>query len=193
LPPGLISRQTHDALLDLFGSFFAPWCIVIDMDQFKQGMHRCLTSSPDTPALYRSTHYSPLLHNALLSLACTLWKGGQVQPFPFPASTQYPTHLPPAQVASNALYDQAKVLMEGEMTRPIVSTVRAMMLIASINASRSRATLGYTYAGMAFRMCSVLGLNIDCGRYVDKGIITPDVRQSRDMVFHTAFVQERVS
>ncbi len=193
LPPGLVSRETHDNLLNLFGSFFAPWCIVIDMTQFKQGMHRCLTTATNPPPLYRSTHYSPLLHNALLSLACTLWKGGQVQPFPAPDPARYPTHLPPAQVASNAFYDQAKVLMEGEMTRPIVSTVRAMMLIASINASRSRATLGYTYAGMAFRMCSVLGLNIDCGRYVEKGVISPDVRQSRDMVFHTAFVQERVS
>jgi len=193
LPAGLISRETHDSLLDLFGSFFAPWCIVLDMDQFKQGMCRCLTNSAQHPPLYRSTHYSPFLHNAVLSLACTLWKGGQVQPFPFPDPTLHPNHLEPAAVASNAFYDQAMRLVEGEMTRPIVSTVRGMMLIASINASRSRATLGYTYAGTAFRMCSVLGLNIDCGRYVEKGTILPQVRQSRDMLFHTAFVQERVS
>lgn len=200
LPPGLISRETHDNLLDLFGSFFAPWCIVVDMPQFKTAMHACLTASSNSnssPSSYRSTHYSPFLHNALLSLACTLWKGGQVQPFPFPAAARYSAGiglgLEPAAVASNAFYEQAKVLMEGEMTRPIVSTVRGMMLVASINASRSRATLGYTYAGTAFRMCSVLGLNIDCGRYVEKGVISAEVRRSRDMVFHTAFVQERVS
>lgn len=66
------------------------------------------------------------------------------------------------------------------------------MFLASINATRGTATLGYTYAGIAFRMCTVLGLNINCQKYVEEGLISDAVRQARDMLFHTAFVQDRV-
>lgn len=193
LPPNLFSHETHDDLLDLFDSFFGPWCCVINMDKFRADMHRCLTDTPSGQSPDRAAHYSPMLHNALLAIALTLWKGERIKPFPSLFATRGLSDSDRLSQASQALYDQARHFMESEMAKPVESTVRAMLLLASWNASKGTATLGYIHAGTAFRMCSVLGLNINCTNHVEKGIISDDVKKSRFTLFNCAFIQERVS
>lgn len=166
-----IDRETHDTILDLFESFFAPWCVVVDMRKFRRDMHACLAlSSSSTGATpTRTDFYSPMLHSAILALGCFLHKGPRVRPFPpinlnsatlklYPSgpSTFFKdqadlSRIATADLAAIALYNHAKAMFELECEAPLLSTVRGLLFIASFNSAFARLNLGYLYFGCVVR------------------------------------------
>ncbi|GAA6020766.1 hypothetical protein JCM10207_002016 [Rhodosporidiobolus poonsookiae] len=201
-----ITREVHDNLLDYFEAFFAPWCMVIDVQRFRQDMTTCLGPS-STPAPTRTDFYSPMLHNAVLALACSLYRGPRViKPFPpvnsaAPALGLFPNGpscflaeqaetLEPAELAAFAFYNQAKASLERECERPMLSTVRALLFIASFQSNLARCNLGYLYFGIAVRCAAALGVNISSEPFVEKGVITDEVRTARDNAFWTIYQQD---
>jgi hypothetical protein len=135
-----------------------------------------------------------MLHNAILALGCALYRGTQVEPFqdvnassaalvnhPFvpPVLLPYDEEgITSADLASRAFYGTATGYLEAEAERPMLSTVRGLLLIArlvvlsdvvvrvgthekdgSFNSSNSRPNIGYIYVSLALRSASVLGLS----------------------------------
>lgn len=103
------------------------------MYNFRRDLVICL--SPDGPP--RTSFYSPLLHNIILAYGCTLWKGEQVQPFPpVNRSSSSFVDVPPlgrvaetdSELAAAAFYHKARLLVESETERPMLSTVRGMLI-----------------------------------------------------------------
>ncbi|KAI5477156.1 hypothetical protein MNV49_006812 [Pseudohyphozyma bogoriensis] len=200
-----ISLETHNSILDMFDAFFAPWCLVTDMARFRDDMRRCL-SAPIGSVRQRTAYYSPMLHNAILAIGSFLWRGSQVPPFPrvnrdsvalrdHPSAppTTFPYDrdgLVDSDYASRAFYNTAMTYFPSEGDRPMLSTVRALMLIASFNSSSARPNIGYLYFSLALRTTSVLGLNIDSAKHVEDGTITQEVKEGRDRCFYTVFVQD---
>ncbi|BGP20612.1 hypothetical protein JCM10213v2_008775 [Rhodosporidiobolus nylandii] len=193
LPHGLITPETHDDLLDLFEAFFSPWCGVVDMKRFREDMKVCLASPGygEAPAPTRTDFYSPMLHNAILALACSLHKGPRVKkPFPpidksLPALQLYPlgpstffaeqAELDGPDLAAVAFYNQAKATFESECERPMLSTVRALLFIASFNSNRAQVNLGYLFFGVALRCATALGVNVNSRSFVADGVISEDL------------------
>lgn len=150
LPTDLgIDLATHDALLDLFEAFFAPWCVVVDMPSFRRDMRICLAAQSSTPAPSRTDFYSPMLHNAILALACNLYRGPRITvPFPqinsnAPVLRLFPYgpstflaeaeqgNLDSTELAALAFYNQARASLELECENPMLSAVRGLICASS--------------------------------------------------------------
>lgn len=94
-------------------------------------MHRALSiPSGETPP--KSTHYSPMLHNAILALAT--------------AFSDNPS------IRNNRMRDcfarKAKEYIEIECPRPNLSVVNALNALASYHSSLGEQSLGYLYFGV---------------------------------------------
>jgi len=69
LPPDVVlERKEHDKILNLSFKFFTFWCFRVVPSLFLRGMYHAL-SVPRSEEPPRTQHYSPMLHNALLSLS----------------------------------------------------------------------------------------------------------------------------
>jgi len=72
LPPEVgLDRREHDKILDLSFKFFAMWTFRIVPFLFLRDMYRAL-SVPRSEERPRTPHYSPMLHNAVLSVSAKL-------------------------------------------------------------------------------------------------------------------------
>ncbi|KAM0747627.1 hypothetical protein T439DRAFT_383241 [Meredithblackwellia eburnea MCA 4105] len=167
-----LDEELHNHLLDLFFSYFCVWCCWTDPDLFRRDMRLCDGSSPARPS--RTSYYSSLLHNAVLSLA-----------------TAY-SDDPRLEGAGVAFADKAKEAMEEEAERPMLSTVQGLMLLGSYYSGRARHGLGWLWAGMGLRMSTTLGLGIDSSVAVSKGLISPLLRDQRDRTFYCLYVQDKL-
>lgn len=125
----------HDSLLALFFCYFNPWCWWCDEEAFRRDMAACLGSSLPSPPT-RLSGYSPLLHNAILALACALSDDRRAKESSAPKS----------------LARQAKAFVEDEGERPTLSTLQGLLLVGSFHSGNRLQGLGYIYSGIAFRM-----------------------------------------
>lgn len=125
----------HDSLLALFFCYFNPWCWWCDEEAFRRDMAACLGSSLPSPPT-RLSGYSPLLHNAILALACALSDDRRAKDSSAPKS----------------LARQAKAFVEDEGERPTLSTLQGLLLVGSFHSGNRLQGLGYIYSGIAFRM-----------------------------------------
>lgn len=114
-----------------------------------------------------------MLHNALLALASGFSDDPAVRDY---KARQY-------------FADEAKKYVETECSKPNLSTVNALSIIATYQSSQGDQTLGYLYFGMAARMsqarepgfpllllacpdrCLPVGLDVDCQEWVELGLI----------------------
>ena len=116
--------------LDLLFKFFTSWCLRIVPTLFLRDMYRALCIPPSqTPP--KTPHYSPMLHNALLSLALAFLD----EPF---------IDLKTRQIYAST----AKSFIEAECRKPNLSVVQALSVLASFHSSQGDQTLGYMYFGM---------------------------------------------
>lgn len=144
-----LTREMHDSVLQLFEAFFASWCRVrlssssrivaeliglaftlqvVDMYSFRADMAICL--APGGPT--RTQNYSPMLHNACLAVGLRLWQGDQVQPFPeLVVVKNGALEACDAERASAVCYHHARSFVEDEAERPMLSTIRGLLLVAS--------------------------------------------------------------
>ncbi|KAF7967505.1 hypothetical protein HWV62_41412 [Athelia sp. TMB] len=165
-----MERQEHDRLLDLLFKFFTSWCLRIVPVLFLRDMYRVLRV-PRSQTPPKTPHYSPMLHNALMSLATAFSDQPRIRDL---NSRQY-------------FARKAKEYIEAECQRPNISVVHALSILASFHSSQGDQTLGYLYFGMSGRMSQALGLGVDCSPWVKSGLITRDEMLDRNWAHWTTF------
>ncbi|ORY35048.1 fungal-specific transcription factor domain-domain-containing protein [Naematelia encephala] len=175
LPVGCVAdSDEHERHLDLFFSYLNGWCYNIDEASFRAGLYASASSSSPS---WRNSHYSPLLHNAMLALTC-------------PLAADRPGHYDHSR--AELLANQASSYLDAEACQPMISTVRGLMLLGSYHWSTWRHSLGWLYEGMGVRMAQTLGLNVDCSNLVTRGVITEAVKKQRDRAFFTVYTQDQL-
>ena len=97
---------------------------------FLRDMYRAL-SVPRTQTPPKTTHYSPMLHNALLALALAFLDDPSVRDY---KARQY-------------FADEAKKYLETEASKPNLSTVHALSILGTFHSSQGAQTLGFMYFG----------------------------------------------
>ena len=79
----------------------------------------------------RTAHYSPMLHNAIMSVAAAFADDKRVN----------------NAAARQAFADKARESLEAECDRPTLSAVIALSVLANYHSSRKSPSLGYMYFG----------------------------------------------
>ncbi|KAJ7178072.1 fungal-specific transcription factor domain-containing protein [Mycena filopes] len=157
-------------VLDLTFKFATMWCLRVVPCLFLRDMHRALSVAPSQRAP-RTPHYSPMLHNALLSIAALF------------SDDPYLRALETRQHFANA----AKALLEAECQRPDVSLVNALSFLGTFYIDNGDRIQGELYCGMSSRICMTLGLGVDSTPWVEAGLITRDEQLGRIWVHWSIF------
>ncbi|KAK8845357.1 hypothetical protein IAR55_006070 [Kwoniella newhampshirensis] len=170
LPHGLnITKNIHDAALNRFGAYYAPWCMAVDMPAFLRDLEACnLVSATPTssPTAKRTSSYSPLLHNCALLLGLHFSR----EIWPDLATTM-----------SAMLPQHCSSMVTNETDDPNLSTPRALALYAAclnLRTDKSAHNIGYIHFGMAFACVQALGVNLKCDHLVDAGSGRPCMTNS---------------
>ena len=87
------------------------------------------------PAAKRTAHWSPFLHNALISVACAFSDRAEIR------ATEN------RELFAKAAKDQ----IEAECVRPTISTVTGLSCLGSFHSGRNEHALGFMYYGMVYR------------------------------------------
>ncbi|KAI7855623.1 fungal-specific transcription factor domain-containing protein [Circinella umbellata] len=161
LPPKDLSRH----LINLYFEHFYP---VLPLFYKK-----ILTSSLNSPL----EPISPLLLNAIYAVASRVSPDVRVR-----ADPQSP------DTAGDIFFERAKRLLDDYYDVPRISTVQALLLLATHQHGTMKYVRGWLYSGMAFRMALDLGLHRNC----DHWNIPPDERERRKRVFWCCFVVDRL-
>lgn len=170
--PGGLDEDLHDLLLELFFTYFCSWCCWTDPVLFRRDLAVCCSDHPST----RTSFYSPLLHNAVLSLAATFSDDARI-----------------TENDAGAIFaTKAKALIEDEAERPMLSTVQGLMLLGSYHSGSAKHGLGWLYSGMGLRMSTTLGLGVDCSPWKKRGLISDVLQDQRDRTFWCCFVQDKL-
>ncbi|THV02241.1 hypothetical protein K435DRAFT_749764 [Dendrothele bispora CBS 962.96] len=168
-----LDRKEHDRILDLLFKFFSSWCLRIVPTLFLRDMYRYLSiPRNETPA--KRSHYSPMLHNALLSVAAAFSDDARIR--------DYKTR--------KCFADEAKRLIDEECAEPNVSVVHALSVLGSFHSSSGEHGLGYVYFGMSARVGQALGLSVDCSRWVQSDKIAIHDLHDRYWCYWTTFSQD---
>ncbi|KAK0202944.1 fungal-specific transcription factor domain-containing protein [Desarmillaria ectypa] len=168
-------RDVHDELIDMFFAYFNSWCYWVEPTLFRRDMTACLSLSA-APPLARTSQYSSLLHNAILSLAAN-----------------YSDHTCLGPRDRGAMFaSEAKRAIDSEAESPMLSTVVGLMLLGSYHSGTARHGLGYMYAGMGLRMSQTLGLGIDCSKWIQKRLFTESFKDDRDHTYYMCYIQDKL-
>lgn len=149
-------------------------------------MYRSLSS----PALVETEHYSPMLHNALVAMACSFSDD--------PAIRDMET--------KRAFLTQAKSFMDGECQEPNISTIQGLDIIGSCHSTMAEQTLGYMYLGMSGRTSQAreflqlsqikgahfikVGLSADCSSWVTSGLISAQIMTERSWAYWALYATD---
>jgi hypothetical protein len=146
-----LTRTEHDTLLDIFFKVFSSWCYRTVPDLFLRDMRRYLentrtvkvesSQSPSSEEKHitvgpKAVHYTPMLHNAILSLALA-----------YSDDTRLSSRSTRARFV-----EKAKSTLETECSRPSLACVHALAYIASFYSGEGEQTLGFLFFGMSIRM-----------------------------------------
>ncbi|WWC63729.1 uncharacterized protein I303_106334 [Kwoniella dejecticola CBS 10117] len=163
-----ISWFEHQQLTEAFTRYFASWVYAIDMNLFLQDMHRI-------GGITRSDYYSPLLHNAILAMACRF----------------VPNPDRPAD-AAHLFRQQAISYYHEELENPVTATVNGLMLLASLHTEQSQTNSGAAYFAAAVQTSVTLGLNVNPAYLVRYGMISTERQRQRNNTFWSVFCQDRL-
>ncbi|WRT67484.1 uncharacterized protein IL334_004456 [Kwoniella shivajii] len=183
LPPSLVpvlSKTVHDQAIDHYAAYYAPWCMVVEIDAFKRDLVTCNKSSihvRNTSPPRWTTHYSPFLHNVVL------WMGLYYNREAWPDVSR---------VFAESLVSHCTSLLAAEFHRPPLSALRAVNLFGTCLAQPPLGShdYGYVYYGMTVAMNQVLGLDINCEAYVSQGRMTSVELESRNAAYWAAYLYD---
>jgi hypothetical protein len=133
-PPGH-PPNPRNRILYRFFRYFSSWHFRVNEQLFLRDLYRVL-HQPQLHPPPKLSHYSPMLHNAILSVAAAFADDPLVS----------------ATAARQAFADKAREALEAECDRPTLSAVIALSILANYHTSRKSPTLGYMYFGM-FSLC----------------------------------------
>ncbi|KAF7360528.1 Zn(2)-C6 fungal-type domain-containing protein [Mycena venus] len=174
LPPEVIlERREHDIILDLSFKFFTMWTFRVIPSLFLRDMYRAL-SVPRSEEPPRTPHYSPMLHNAILSLSLAFSDD--------PYLRDPKTRL--------CFATAAKSLHElNEYTKADLSTVQAMAFLSrgSFYSDFGERITAELYFGMGTRLGMTLGLGLDATPWAEAGLIEIDEIKWRNWSYWTLF------
>ncbi|KAJ6449074.1 hypothetical protein C8R45DRAFT_1045400 [Mycena sanguinolenta] len=170
LPPEVtIDRQEHDKLLDLMFKFHNMLGIIPSL--FLRDMYRVLTV-PRSQETLTAIHYSPMLHNAILSVSAAFSDN--------PYLRKLETRRCFAQTAQ-AYFD---------IKKPDSNTINSMTFIGALYIDRGERIPTELYFAMSTRLCSTLGLGLNVTKWVDAGIITHDDMHRRNWAYWALFARD---
>ncbi|KAM5530856.1 hypothetical protein V8D89_015474 [Ganoderma adspersum] len=174
LPPEVpLSRAEHDRLLDILCKFNLCWGFRLIPELFLRDMHRALSLAPTTPTP-RTAHYSPMLHNATLALACSYADDPMLK-----------------DIRCRRMFaNKAKKYIESDCEKPTIAIITALSILAIFHSVCGEQSLAYLYLGMAGRMSQSLGLKTDCSPWVKSGLITQEDMSDRNWSYWTIFTQD---
>ncbi|KAI8051767.1 fungal-specific transcription factor domain-containing protein [Thamnidium elegans] len=121
---------------------------------------------------------SPLLLNSIYAVASRISPDVRVRSDPTSPDT-----------AGDIYFERAEKLLDASYDLPSISTVQALLLLASHQHGRMKSARAWLYSGMAFRMAQDLGLHRNCDRWN----ISPDECERRKRVFWCCFVVDRLA
>ncbi|KAF5392813.1 hypothetical protein D9757_000908 [Collybiopsis confluens] len=177
-----LDRREHDRVLDLLFKFFTSWCMRIVPVLFLRDMYRYL-NIPRTQTPPKTSHYSPMLHNALLALATGFSDNRAIRDY---KSRKY-------------FADEAKRLMESEVQTPNVSVVHALSILGSFHSSNGSRDWDMSILALEVvlvkpllftHQAKIVGLSVDCSAWVKSGLITEHDLNDRNWAFWTTLTQE---
>ncbi|KAJ7845918.1 hypothetical protein B0H13DRAFT_2094598 [Mycena leptocephala] len=158
-----LDRKQHDKILDLGFKFFMVFAFRLVPHLFLRDMYRAL-SVPRSERPPRTPNYSPMLHNAVLSL-CTIFSD---DPYLRDAQTR------------RRFIDAAIKCLEVECKKPDISLVQSLACIGSFYTDLDDRIKGELYFGMSSRIGMTLGLGVDATPWVKAGLITEDEMIARN-------------
>ncbi|KAJ7028670.1 hypothetical protein C8F04DRAFT_1289671 [Mycena alexandri] len=156
LPPEVsLDRREHDKILALAFKFFTVWCLRVVPTLFLRDMYRAL-SIPRSQPPPRTPNYSPMLHNAILSI-CAVFSDN---PYIRDPKTR------------ELFATKAKASLETECQKPTICLVPALAFIGSYHADAGDRILADLFFGMSTKISMDLGLAVDCAVWVKAGLIS---------------------
>ncbi|KAF7360527.1 Zn(2)-C6 fungal-type domain-containing protein [Mycena venus] len=169
LPPDVIlERREHDKVLDLSFKFFTMWTYHVVPSLFLRDMYRAL-SVPPSEEPPRTPHYSPMLHNAILSISLAYSDK--------PYLKDPKTRLRFA-TAARSLH---------AYTKADFSTIQAMTFLVSFYSDFGERIPAELYFGMGSRLGMALGLGLDATPWAEAGLIEIDEIRQRNWSHWTLF------
>ena len=132
LPAGTqLSRVQHDIIIDRVLTFYAPWCLRLHPYFLLRDMYAALHLQRGGNALV-TTHYSAMLHNAILALGLAFADDPKLRRHEFRA----------------IFAQEAKKYVEIDGIRPTLATVQAFAILANFHSGLGQQGLGFMYMGM---------------------------------------------
>ncbi|KAJ7764602.1 hypothetical protein DFH07DRAFT_698722, partial [Mycena maculata] len=170
LPPEVkMDRKEHDKILDLSFKFFTMWAVRLVPALFLKDMHRALSVPRSQPPL-RTQHYSPMLHNAVLSVSAVFSDDPHIQ-----------------DVKTRGYFvDAAKRYLEAECQKPSITLVQALAFIGTHYANLCDRIQGDLYSGQSMSPIA-LGLGVDSKAWVKSGLMTQDEMIDRNWTHWSTF------
>ncbi|KAJ7704467.1 hypothetical protein B0H17DRAFT_921179 [Mycena rosella] len=163
-----LERKEHDRALDLSFKFFSNFGMRIVPPLFLRDMHRAL-SVPRSQRPPRTPHYSPMLHNALLSVSLIF------------SDDPYARDPKTRQIFAEA----ARACLETECRKPDTSLVQALAWLGTYYTELDDRILGDMYFGE-----QIFGLGVDSKAWVKSGLIAPEEMLSRNWAHWSTFCME---
>ncbi|KAI8974653.1 fungal-specific transcription factor domain-containing protein [Pilobolus umbonatus] len=128
--------------------------------------------------LFENEPASPLLLNSIYAIASRISDDVRVRSDPALPDT-----------AGNIFFERAQKLLDDSYDKPSISTVQALILLASHQHGAMKSPRAWLYSGMAFRMAQDLGLHRNCNQWN----ISPDERERRKRVFWCCYVVDKLT
>ncbi|KAL7329611.1 hypothetical protein PS15p_204680 [Mucor circinelloides] len=163
LPP----KDLSEHLIRLYFKHFYPFLPLF--------YKRQLFSTMDHPAM---EPVAPLLLNAIYAVASRISPDMRVRSDPASPDT-----------AGDIFFERAEKLLDESYDTPSISTVQALVLLASHQHGAMKSARAWLYSGMAFRMAQDLGLHRNC----DHWNIPPEECERRKRVFWCCYVVDRLA
>ncbi|KAF7366737.1 Zn(2)-C6 fungal-type domain-containing protein [Mycena sanguinolenta] len=171
LPPEVaLDRREHDRILDVSFKFCNMWCLRIMPSFFLRDMYRAL-SVPRSEKPPKTSHYSPLLHNAILSIYSVF------------SDNAYLRDLKTRQFFFRA----AKASIEVEALKPDISLVAGLAFIGTFYADVGERIQAELFCGKSSRLDVTLGLGVDAKPWVRAGLLSEDERVGRNWAHWAIF------
>ncbi|KAJ7764610.1 hypothetical protein DFH07DRAFT_916850 [Mycena maculata] len=165
-----MDRKEHDKILDLSFKFFTVFALRLVPALFLKDMHRALSVPRSQPPL-RTQHYSPMLHNAVLSVSAVFSDDPHIQDVK----------------TRECFVDAAKRYLDAECQKPSIALVQALAFIGTHYANIGGRIQGDLYTGMASKLSISLGLGVDSKAWVQSGLMTQDEMIDRNWAHWSIF------
>ncbi|KAF7348377.1 Zn(2)-C6 fungal-type domain-containing protein [Mycena sanguinolenta] len=167
LPPEVaFERREHDKIIELSFNSHTLWPIIPSL--FLRDMYRAL-SVPRSEEAPKTPHYSPMLHNAILSLSTVF------------------SDDPYLRDLNTRRFFTQRALAGFDFKKPDSSMVHALTFIATFYTDCGDRIPAELYFGMATRLCVTLGFGVDATRYFNAGLITHDEMTARNWAYWSVF------